>query len=69
MTKTLGTFNLGDAATLHNFDNSAAWYDAQYGPAGWHDADYCELDGDCTLAHRHDQNCRCADCFSDFDAD
>lgn len=49
--------------TLKDFDNSPAWYDAKYGAAGWHDADYCD-DGDCTLEHRHDVTCRCGDCCS-----
>lgn len=44
------------------FDNSMDWYDWKYGQAGWHDADECD-DENCKLAHRHDTNCRCPDCY------
>lgn len=53
----------GTQATIGNFDNSPAWYDAKYGADGWHDADECDDDEKCHLAHRHDVNCRCADCM------
>jgi hypothetical protein len=44
-------------------NNSPGAWDAAYGPEGWHDADYCDA-GACRLEHRHDRNCRCADCFA-----
>jgi len=58
------SFTGTELATIANFDNSPTWYDSMYGSAGWHDADYCN-DDECRLAHRHDGNCRCADCYAD----
>jgi hypothetical protein len=60
-------FTAGKQATIENFDNSPAWYDAKYGESGWHDADECDDLDTCKLAHRHDTNCKCADCCAQFD--